>query len=52
MTIASFNIQVVEDIPPPIPFDLPMVLIKPQEACSTAEVYKVPDRLSYCIILS
>ncbi|KAI3461189.1 hypothetical protein Pfo_017852 [Paulownia fortunei] len=32
--------EVVEDIPPPIPFDLPMVLIKPQEACSTAEVYK------------
>ncbi|KAK6144120.1 hypothetical protein DH2020_020940 [Rehmannia glutinosa] len=31
---------VVEDITPPIPFDLPMVLIKPQEACSTAEVYK------------
>ncbi|KAK6144125.1 hypothetical protein DH2020_020945 [Rehmannia glutinosa] len=33
--------EVVEDITPPIPFDLPMVLIKPQEACSTAEVYKV-----------
>ncbi|KAL6518707.1 hypothetical protein OROHE_017757 [Orobanche hederae] len=32
--------EVVEDIPRPIPFDLPMVLIKPQEACSTAEVYK------------
>ncbi|KAG8371052.1 hypothetical protein BUALT_Bualt13G0046800 [Buddleja alternifolia] len=32
--------EVVEDIPPPIPFDVPMVLIKPQEACSTAEVYK------------
>ncbi|KAK6138261.1 hypothetical protein DH2020_028008 [Rehmannia glutinosa] len=32
--------EVVEDITPPIPFDLPMVLIKPQEACSTAEVYK------------
>ncbi|KAI8525935.1 hypothetical protein RHMOL_Rhmol13G0269300 [Rhododendron molle] len=32
--------EVVEDIPPPIPFDIPMVLIKPQEACPTAEVYK------------
>ncbi|KAL7084681.1 hypothetical protein ACP275_14G236500 [Erythranthe tilingii] len=32
--------EVVEDISPPIPLDLPMVLIKPQEACSTAEVYK------------
>ncbi|THG18147.1 hypothetical protein TEA_018752 [Camellia sinensis var. sinensis] len=31
---------VVRDIPPPIPFDIPMVLIKPQQACSTAEVYK------------
>lgn len=32
--------EVVEDIPPPIPLDIPMVLIKPPEACSTAEVYK------------
>ncbi|KAL0285303.1 UNVERIFIED_CONTAM: 4-diphosphocytidyl-2-C-methyl-D-erythritol kinase, chloroplastic [Sesamum calycinum] len=32
--------EVVEDIPPPVPFDVPMVLIKPPEACSTAEVYK------------
>ncbi|XAR51058.1 4-(cytidine 5'-diphospho)-2-C-methyl-D-erythritol kinase [Bertholletia excelsa] len=32
--------EVVQDIPPPIPFDIPMVLIKPQQACSTAEVYK------------
>nr|XP_009380973.1 PREDICTED: 4-diphosphocytidyl-2-C-methyl-D-erythritol kinase, chloroplastic [Musa acuminata subsp. malaccensis] len=32
--------EVVEDIPRPLPLDLPMVLIKPQEACSTAEVYK------------
>jgi 4-diphosphocytidyl-2-C-methyl-D-erythritol kinase len=32
--------EVVEDIPPPIPLDLPMVLIKPPEACATAEVYK------------
>ncbi|KAL8055656.1 hypothetical protein ABFX02_04G069400 [Erythranthe guttata] len=32
--------EVVEDIPPPVPIDTPMVLIKPQEACSTAEVYK------------
>ena len=34
--------QVVQDIPPPIPLDTPMVLIKPQEECSTVEVYKVP----------
>ncbi|XP_058089437.1 4-diphosphocytidyl-2-C-methyl-D-erythritol kinase, chloroplastic/chromoplastic-like [Magnolia sinica] len=27
--------QVVEDIPPPIPLDMPMVLIKPQQACPT-----------------
>ncbi|KAH6814279.1 kinase [Perilla frutescens var. frutescens] len=32
--------EVVEDIAPPIPLDLPMVLIKPQEACPTGEVYK------------
>lgn len=32
--------EVVQDIPPPVPFDIPMVLIKPQQACSTAEVYK------------
>ncbi|KAK4419689.1 4-diphosphocytidyl-2-C-methyl-D-erythritol kinase, chloroplastic [Sesamum alatum] len=32
--------EVVEDIPPPVPFDVPMVLIKPPEACPTAEVYK------------
>ncbi|XP_073145354.1 4-diphosphocytidyl-2-C-methyl-D-erythritol kinase, chloroplastic/chromoplastic [Henckelia pumila] len=32
--------EVVEDIPTPIPLDIPMVLIKPPEACSTAEVYK------------
>ncbi|KNA25724.1 hypothetical protein SOVF_003430 [Spinacia oleracea] len=32
--------EVVKDIPPPIPLDTPMVLIKPQEACSTAHVYK------------
>ncbi|KAL0390747.1 UNVERIFIED_CONTAM: 4-diphosphocytidyl-2-C-methyl-D-erythritol kinase, chloroplastic [Sesamum calycinum] len=30
----------LEDIPPPIALDLPMVLIKPQEACPTPEVYK------------
>lgn len=33
--------QVVQDLPAPIPFDIPMVLIKPPQACSTAEVYKV-----------
>lgn len=32
--------EVVQNIPPPVPLDIPMVLIKPQEACSTAEVYK------------
>ncbi|XP_022147682.1 4-diphosphocytidyl-2-C-methyl-D-erythritol kinase, chloroplastic [Momordica charantia] len=32
--------EVVQNIPPPVPLDVPMVLIKPQEACSTAEVYK------------
>ncbi|GAA0148468.1 amino acid kinase [Lithospermum erythrorhizon] len=33
--------EVVEDLPSPIPSSVPMVLIKPQEACSTAEVYKL-----------
>uniref|UniRef100_A0A166DP05 4-(Cytidine 5-phospho)-2-C-methyl-D-erithritol kinase n=1 Tax=Daucus carota subsp. sativus TaxID=79200 RepID=A0A166DP05_DAUCS len=33
--------EVVQDLPAPIPSDIPMVLIKPPEACSTAEVYKV-----------
>ncbi|KAK4784991.1 hypothetical protein SAY86_001680 [Trapa natans] len=32
--------EVVQDIPPLIPLDLPMVLIKPPQACSTAEVYR------------
>ncbi|GAV76850.1 GHMP_kinases_N domain-containing protein [Cephalotus follicularis] len=32
--------EVVQDIPLPVPLDIPMVLIKPQEACPTAEVYK------------
>ncbi|KAG6411368.1 hypothetical protein SASPL_129449 [Salvia splendens] len=32
--------EVVKDISPPVPLDLPMVLIKPQEACPTGEVYK------------
>ncbi|XP_042489795.1 4-diphosphocytidyl-2-C-methyl-D-erythritol kinase, chloroplastic/chromoplastic isoform X2 [Macadamia integrifolia] len=32
--------EVVQDFPPLIPLDKPMVLIKPQQACSTAEVYK------------
>lgn len=36
--------QIVQDLPPPFPLDLPMVLIKPREACSTAEVYKVINR--------
>lgn len=32
--------EIVEDIPPPVSLDIPMVLIKPPQACSTAEVYK------------
>ncbi|KAG8078213.1 hypothetical protein GUJ93_ZPchr0007g4153 [Zizania palustris] len=32
--------EIVEDIQNPLPANLPMVLIKPPEACSTAEVYK------------
>ncbi|KAJ4891106.1 hypothetical protein Rs2_30854 [Raphanus sativus] len=32
--------EIVQDLASPFPFDLPMVLIKPREACSTAEVYK------------
>ncbi|CAH2060731.1 unnamed protein product [Thlaspi arvense] len=32
--------EIVQDLAPPFPIDLPMVLIKPREACSTAEVYK------------
>lgn len=32
--------EVVQDISPPLAFDIPMVLIKPPQACSTAEVYK------------
>lgn len=33
--------KIVEDIRNPLPANLPMVLVKPPEACSTAEVYKV-----------
>ncbi|KAL6616235.1 hypothetical protein ACP70R_038505 [Stipagrostis hirtigluma subsp. patula] len=32
--------EIVQDIPNPLPENLPMVLIKPPEACSTAEVYR------------
>nr|AQZ26750.1 4-diphosphocytidyl-2-C-methyl-D-erythritol kinase [Eucommia ulmoides] len=32
--------EVVEDIALPVPFNSPMVLIKPPQACSTAQVYK------------
>ncbi|EEF39137.1 4-diphosphocytidyl-2-C-methyl-D-erythritol kinase, chloroplastic [Ricinus communis] len=32
--------EIVQDIPSPVPLDIPMVLIKPQEACPTGEVYK------------
>ncbi|KAL0459076.1 UNVERIFIED_CONTAM: 4-diphosphocytidyl-2-C-methyl-D-erythritol kinase, chloroplastic [Sesamum latifolium] len=40
MELHIVPVEVVEDISPPVPFDVPMVLIKPPEACSTAEVYK------------
>ncbi|XWS52638.1 hypothetical protein CRYUN_Cryun11dG0088200 [Craigia yunnanensis] len=33
-------VEVVQDISPPLPFDIPVVLIKPKDTCSTAEVYK------------
>lgn len=39
--LLNYNPKIVQDLPSPFPFDLPMVLIKPREACSTAEVYKV-----------
>ncbi|XP_078444968.1 4-(cytidine 5'-phospho)-2-C-methyl-D-erithritol kinase [Wolffia australiana] len=32
--------EIVRDIPSPFTSDLPMVLIKPKEACPTADVYK------------
>uniref|UniRef100_A0A2P2KNF3 4-(cytidine 5'-diphospho)-2-C-methyl-D-erythritol kinase n=2 Tax=Rhizophora mucronata TaxID=61149 RepID=A0A2P2KNF3_RHIMU len=32
--------EIVQDIPSPIPLGIPMMLIKPQQACPTAEVYK------------
>ncbi|XP_006853120.2 4-diphosphocytidyl-2-C-methyl-D-erythritol kinase, chloroplastic/chromoplastic isoform X2 [Amborella trichopoda] len=32
--------EAVQDIPSPIPLNTPMVLIKPPQACPTAEVYK------------
>lgn len=32
--------EIVQNIPPLVSSDIPMVLIKPQQACSTAEVYK------------
>ncbi|XP_024543978.1 4-diphosphocytidyl-2-C-methyl-D-erythritol kinase, chloroplastic/chromoplastic [Selaginella moellendorffii] len=32
--------EIVRDIPAPLPLDTPLVLIKPKEACPTAEVYK------------
>lgn len=44
--------QVVQNIVPPVPLDIPMVLIKPPQACSTAEVYKVmPIKASEPIII-
>ncbi|MBA0578872.1 hypothetical protein Gorai_021143 [Gossypium raimondii] len=36
----NFSAVFVQDISHPLPSDIPMVLIKPKEACSTAEVYK------------
>lgn len=41
MEICICFFQIVQDIPSPIPSDIPMVLIKPQQECFTAEVYKV-----------
>lgn len=32
--------EIVQNVPPLVSSDIPMVLIKPQQACSTAEVYK------------
>ncbi|KAJ3669216.1 hypothetical protein LUZ60_011166 [Juncus effusus] len=32
--------EIIEDIPNALPLNLPMVLMKPKEECSTAEVYK------------
>ncbi|KAJ6315883.1 hypothetical protein OIU78_019205 [Salix suchowensis] len=32
--------EIVQDIPSPVPSGIPMVLMKPPQACSTAEVYK------------
>ncbi|XP_050203372.1 4-diphosphocytidyl-2-C-methyl-D-erythritol kinase, chloroplastic [Mercurialis annua] len=32
--------EIVQDMPSPVPLDIPMVLIKPPEACPTGEVYK------------
>lgn len=40
-SISHWFFQVVEDISQPLPFDVPMVLIKPPQGCATAEVYKV-----------
>lgn len=34
-------LQVVEDVSPILPLDLPLALMKPPEACSTADVYRV-----------
>ncbi|KAG6501429.1 hypothetical protein ZIOFF_041309 [Zingiber officinale] len=38
--------EVVEDIPRALPMDLPMVLIKPPEACSTAERFRLDQTSS------
>lgn len=37
----SLVVQVVQDLLAPVPLDIPMALIKPQQACPTGEVYKV-----------
>jgi 4-diphosphocytidyl-2-C-methyl-D-erythritol kinase len=39
--------QIVQDIPPLVTSNIPMVLIKPPQACSTAEVYKVSEFSGY-----
>ncbi|KAE8711336.1 Tubulin beta-2 chain [Hibiscus syriacus] len=39
--VDDYPTGIVQDISPPLPLDIPMVLIKPKEACPTAEVYKL-----------
>eukprot|EP00898_Chlorokybus_atmophyticus_P008343 jgi/Chlat1/850/Chrsp104S01191 len=32
--------EIVEDVPPPLPLDMRLCLVKPSEECSTAEIFK------------